>query len=328
MRGRCGTNKTMFRLWLAAAVLVAGAACRRAETRVVGVVPKGANHIFWQTVHAGAIKAAREFGFQVEWNAPTLEIDSSRQIEIVDSMINRRLAGIVLAPVDRAALVSVVERAARAGIPVSIFDSAIDSAKIISYVATDNTEAGRMAARRMGEITGGRGKVGIIGFMPGSASTMEREAGFQDEIRRRFPGIEIAGLQFGMADRAKAMAVTENLLTAHPDLAGLFADNESSSAGAVQAVKSRGAKHVKVVAFDASDQLLADLRAGVIDSIVVQNPFRMGYESTRAVGLRLAGQTPPRTLDSGAVLVRAADLETPHIRELLFPDIQSYLRRP
>src|SRR6478736_5471521 len=135
-------------------MLLAVPSCRRSEKRVVGVVPKGANHIFWQTVHAGAIKAAREFHFEVEWNAPTLEVDSSRQIEIVDSMINRHVAGIVLAPVDRQALVGVVERAAREGIPVSIFDSAIDTSRIVSYVATDNTEGGRMAARRLGEVLG------------------------------------------------------------------------------------------------------------------------------------------------------------------------------
>ena len=116
-------------------------------------------------------------------------------------------------------------------------------------------------------------------------------------------------LQFGMADRAKAMAVTENMLSAHPGLAGVFADNESSSAGAVQALKSRGAKQVKLVAFDASEALIAELRAGVIDSIVVQNPFRMGYESTRAIGLKLNGQAPARKVDSGAALIRREDLD-------------------
>jgi ribose transport system substrate-binding protein len=308
------------------AALLAASGCRGGGKRVVGVVPKGANHIFWQTVHAGAIKAAQEYGFEIEWNAPALEVDSSRQIEIVESMVNRRLAGIVLAPVDKQALVGVVERAARLGIPVSIFDSAIDTERKISYVATDNTEAGRMAARRLGEVLGGRGKVGVIGFMPGSASTMERESGFQDEIRKLYPDIEIVAVQYGMADRARAMAVTENILTAHPDLAGLFADNESSSAGAVQALKSRGAERVKMVAFDASEQLLADLRSGVIDSIVVQNPFRMGYESTRAVGLHLSGRQPSRALDSGSALVRREDLERSEIKELLFPDIEKYLR--
>src|SRR5437868_11760734 len=117
-------------------LLLVATACRHSEKAIVGVGPKGANHIFWQTVHAGAIKAGREFHFEIEWNAPTLEVDSSRQIEIVESMINRRLAGIVLAPVDRHALVAVVERATREGIPVSIFDSAIDTHNIVSYVAT------------------------------------------------------------------------------------------------------------------------------------------------------------------------------------------------
>lgn len=300
-------------------------ACNRGNSRIVGVVPKGANHIFWQTVHAGAVKAAREYGLTIEWSAPTLEIDSNRQIEIVESMVNRRVAGIVLAPVDKQALVSVVERAARESIPVAIFDSAIDTDKIVSYVATDNTEGGRMAARRLDQSLHGKGKVGVIGFMAGSASTMQRETGFETELRK-FPGLRYVGMQLGLADRAKAMSVTENMLSANADLAGLFADNESSSSGAVQALKSRQARNVKLVAFDASDQLIADLHDGWIDALIVQNPFRMGYESTKAIGMRLAGKTPPRNVDSGATLVRKEDLDRPEIHALLFPDIQSYLR--
>jgi ribose transport system substrate-binding protein len=307
-------------------LLCATMGCQQKTKPLVGVVPKGANHIFWQTVHAGAIKASQEFDFDVLWNAPTLEVDASRQIEIVDSMVNRGLEGLVLAPVDRVALVRVVDRAVQKGIPVSIFDSALDSEKPISYVATDNEEGGRMAARRMGEILGGRGAVGIIGFMPGSASTMEREHGFQDELGTKFPGIRIVGIQFGMADRAKAMAVTENLLTAHPNLDGLFADNESSTAGAVQALKSRANRKAKLVAFDASDQLISDLKDGWIDSLVIQNPFLMGYEATKAIGLKLRGEQPPAKVDSGAALVTRDNLEDPHIQELLFPDIQRYLK--
>jgi ribose transport system substrate-binding protein len=310
---------------LLCSMLLAAVACRRSEKPIVGVVPKGANHIFWQTVHAGAIKAAREYGFDVQWNAPALEIDSSRQIEIVDSMINQHLAGIVLAPVDKSALVAVVERAGRAGIPVAIFDSGIDTQNILCYVATDNLESGRMAARRMGEILAGKGKVGVVGFMPGSASTMLREDGFTGEMRQKFPAVEITGVMFGMADRAKAMSVAENMLTAHPDLAGIYADNESSAEGALQAVKSRGAKNVKLVVMDASEKLLAELRSGGIDSIVVQNPFRMGYESTKAIGMKLRGQQPPKLQDSGATLVLRENLDQPAIKALLFPDIQQYL---
>ncbi len=309
-------------LLLCAAAL---AGCRRSEKKVIGVVPKGVSHIFWQTIHAGAVKAAREFGFEVEWNAPALEIDASRQIEIVESMVNRRLAGIVLAPVDRKALVGVVERAAREGVPVVIFDSAIDTDQRVSFVATNNLEGGRMGARRLAHVLGGKGKVGVIGFMPGSASTMEREQGFAEELKR-FPGIQLVALQFGMASRAKSMAAVENMLMAHPDLAGLFADNESSSSGAVQALKARGAAGVKMVAFDASEQLIADLEAGHIDSIVVQDPFRMGYEATRAMALHLRGQRPPAVIDSGVALVTREDLGKAEVRALLFPDIQKYLR--
>lgn len=316
----------MRRRALLATSLASLAACRRSGKPVVGVVPKGANHIFWQTVHAGALQAASEYGFEVEWNAPTLEVDSSRQIEIVESMVNRRLAGIVLAPVDRTALVNVVERAAKAGIPVAIFDSAIDTPRRLTYVATNNREGGRMAARRIGEVLGGKGKVGVIGFMPGSASTMEREDGFAEEMKAKFPGIEIAGMQFGMANRAKAMAAAENMISAHPTLGALFADNESSSSGTVQALKSRNARHVKLVAFDASEQLVNDLREGWIDSLIVQNPFKMGYESAKAIGEKMAGRAPAAEVDSGVQLVIAADLQRPEIRELLLPDLSRWLK--
>jgi ribose transport system substrate-binding protein len=313
--------------FLALGAAAACLGCRTSPERTIGVVPKGANHLFWQTVHAGAVKAAREAGYEVEWKAPALEIDSSRQIEIVDSMVNRGLAGIVLAPVDRKALVAVVERAGVRRVPVAIFDSGIDTRKILTYVATNNEEGGRLAARRMGQILGGKGKVAVVGFMPGSASTMEREAGFEAETRARFPGIALVGTQFGQASQARAMAAAENFMSAHPDLAGIFADNESSTAGAAQAVKSRGARRVRLVGFDASEPLVADLRDGWIDSLVVQNPFRMGYESTRALCRHLAGEAVATSIDSGVRIVLRPDLDRPEVRELLFPDLKPWLGR-
>jgi len=310
-------------------VALAAVSCNQSSgKRVIGVVPKGTNHVFWQTVHAGALKAAEEFDLEILWNAPQLEIDSSRQIAIVENLITRQVDGIVLAPVDEEALVSVVERAVERGIPVSIFDSGIKTAKIISYVATDNYGAGVMAARRMGEILGGQGKVGVIGFMPGSASTMQREAGFNDTIGKEFPDIELLGVRYPMADRAKALAEAENLMTAHPDLAGLFADNESSTDGTVRAVKQRGAVgKVRIVGFDASQELVSELKAGVLDSIVVQDPFRMGYTSTKNVALHLSGEQAPRETDSGAYLVRADNIDTPEIQGVVFPDIDRWLKR-
>ena len=315
-------------LALVALLLLTPTACRQdSSKRVIGVVPKGTNHIFWQTVRAGALAAADEFDFEILWNAPQIETDSSRQITIVENLINRKVDGIVLAPVDEEALVGVVERAAEHGIPVSIFDSALNSDRIVSFIATDNYSSGVMAAERMGKILDGRGKVGVIGFMPGSASTMKRESGFVDTIEQQFPGIEVVGVKYTMADRAKALAEAENLMTAHPDLAGLFADNESSTDGTVRAVKQRGmAGKVQIVGYDASPELIEELKAGTIDSIVVQNPFKMGYESTKAIGLHLRGEQPVREMDSGAHLILRENLEQPAIQELLFPDIERWLK--
>ena len=293
--------------------------CQKSDNKVIGVVPKGANHIFWLTVKAGAEKAAAEAGYTVEWNAPALEIDAKRQQDIVESMVNRKLAGIALAPVDKKALINVVERAAAAGIPTVIYDSDVDTARRLSYIATDNKEGGRMAARRMGELLGGKGKVGVIGFMPGSASTMEREEGFTEELKGKFPGIQMVGMQFGMADRAKAMAVTENMMTAHPDLGGVFADNESSLAGAVQALKSRRNRNVKLVGFDASDALIADLKEGWIDSLVLQDPYRMGYDSVQAITRRLKGETPAARVDLPATLATRDDLAAGRVAKQLLP---------
>ena len=285
-------------------------------------MPKGTNHLFWLTIRAGAMAAAEEFDLEVAWNAPQLETDSSRQIAIVENLINSRVDGIVLAPIDEEALVGVVERAATQGIPVSIFDSAINTGQIICYVATDNHGAGVMAARRMGEVLGGSGKVGVIGFMPGSASTMEREAGFTETIAEEFPNIEMVGVRFAMADRANALAEAENLMTAHPDLRGLFADNESSTDGTMRAVAQRGAAgQVTVVGFDSSPEIVDQLRAGVLDSIVVQDPFKMGYESTKAMGQHLRGEQPVRQIDSGSHLILREDLDKPETQNLLFPDI-------
>lgn len=301
--------------------------CRRNQAKVIGVVPKGATQIFWQSVHAGAVKAGREAGLEIAWNAPPTESDRSRQIAIVDSMINRRVDGIAIAPVDRTALVGVVERAMRSGIPVVVFDSGIDTGNVVSYVATDNREGGRVAARRLGSLVTGKGKVGIISDQPGSASTTARVEGFQEVMRTQFPGVQMLDVQFGMADRAKARAIAENMLSAHPDLAGLFVDHESSAAGAALAFRARRISSVKFVAFDASEQLVSGVRDGVIDSLVMQNPFRMGYESVRALANKLQGLPVTRQLDTGSTLVRREDLDKPEIHDLLFPDLSRYLSR-
>lgn len=307
--------------------LLAGVSCRKQATLVIAVVPKGQAHIFWQTVHAGAVAAGREFGVEVRWNGPASEIDFTRQINIVDDFINQRVDGIALAPSHGESLVPIVERAAQERIPVTIFDSGIQTEKYLSYVSTDNYNGGVVGAKRMGQILPGGGKIAMIGTIPGSVSTTERENGFREILAREFSALQIVEFQYGMSDRAKGLAVAEDILTAHPDLSGIFCSNESGTLGAVQAAKSKGvAGKLKIVGFDTSPTLIEDLQAGNIDSLVVQNPFRMGYLGVKTIVDHIRGKTPEKRIDTGATLVTASNLKDQQIQDLVNPPIEKYLK--
>ena len=214
----------------AAAILLALltlAACDRPPgIKRIGVVPKATGLIFWQSVHAGAVAGGREAGVEVVWLGPTAETDFARQLSIVDSMINSRMDGIVLAPTDAVALVSVVDRAQASGIPVVIFDTGIEGDNYVSFVATDNYQAGVLAARRMGAVLDGSGEVALMRMVPGSHSTNQREEGFKYTVAKEFPGIEIVAEDYCMADYAKSLEIAENFLTAHPELDGIFGSTE------------------------------------------------------------------------------------------------------
>jgi ribose transport system substrate-binding protein len=304
------------------------ASCGGQKKKQVAVIPKGATHIFWLSVQAGAISAGQEFGLDIVWNAPATETDYSRQIQILDSMVARRVDGIVIAASDRKALVAPVERATNSGIPVTVFDSGLDSTNYMSYVATDNLEAGRLAARTLGALLGGKGKVAVVMHVPGSVSTTDRERGFDEVMAKDFPGIQVVQRQFGMSDRAKSMAAAENILTAHPELDGFFCSTEPSCTGTALALKARGLSgKVKLVAFDSNDGMIEDLKGGTIDAMVVQDPFKMGYEAVKTIYQKLNGQEPPKRMDLQAVVVAKADLQKPDIARLLAPDLKKYLKQ-
>jgi len=298
--------------------------CKRDTRKAIAVIPKGNAHLFWQSVHAGAVKAARESGVEVVWDGPAIETDYAGQLKIMDTMINRHIDAIALAPIDKKAMVSVVERAAREKIPVVIFDSGVDTDQFVSQVATDNYHAGEMAAERMGKILNGKGKIAMVAVQPGAASTMAREQGFEDVLKKQFPDMHLVDKQFGMADFALSLAKAENILTGHPDLDGLFASNESSTVGAAKAVKERRSK-VKLVGFDWSPTLLDDLNAGVIDSLVVQNPFEMGYKSVKAAVAKFNGQPVEKIQNLAPKLIDRGNLHSPDVEAQLHPDLKKYL---
>ncbi len=205
-----------------AVALVAGSTsgCRGRSAKAVAVIPESTAHVYWVSVEAGARAAAAEYGLELVWNGPPTESDIARQIQILDSMVARRVDGIAIAACERKALVDPVERAVAAGISVTVFDSGVDSTRHMSFIATDNVEAGR----------------------------------------------------------------------------------------------------IRFVGFDWSEAMLEDPRTGVLDAIVVQDPFRMGFEAVKSPAEKIEGLEPPKRLDLPARLARAADLELPEVKALLAPD--------
>lgn len=311
------------RVLLTFAVLGLLSCQRQDRKKVIAVIPKATSHVFWVTVETGAKAAEKQFNVQVDWSGPAQETDFARQVQIVDSMVSRRVDGIALAAGERTALSPPVERAAAAGIPLVVFDSGVDTEQYVSFIATNNYEGGVLGARTLARLINGKGNVGLIQHAPGSNSTMDREKGFEETIAKEFPNIKIVGRQYSMSDRAKGRAATENILTANANLDGIFCSAEPGSVGAALAVKARNLSgKVKLVTFDASEGLVEDLKGGTIDAMVVQDPYRMGFEAVQTLVNKLNGKAVQKRVDLSPQVVTKPDLDRPEVQRLLFPKVQ------
>lgn len=283
----------------------------------IAVIPKGLTHQFWVTVRAGAEAAAAEMGAKVIWQGPTKETEIDRQINIMQDMINRGVDGIVMAACDENALATVVGQAGAAGIPVVTFDSGVKSEVPKSFVATDNVAGAKLAADTLSELMGGTGEVGLIPFVPGAATSELREKGFKEGLLAH-PGLKLAATNYCQSDIAIGMNVTTDMITAFPNLGGIFAANEPAAIGAAQALRGLGkAGTVKLVAFDASAEQIAALKEGVIQALVVQNPFKMGYEGVKAVISAIKGEEVPKVIDTGVTIVTKDNVDSPEVQALL-----------
>jgi ribose transport system substrate-binding protein len=209
----------------------------------VMVIPKGTTHEFWKTIHAGALKAAQELGnVEVIWQGPLKEDDRTQQIDLMHSAVASGIDGIVLAPLDAKALVDPVEQAVAKGIPVLIFDSGIQTKKMVSYVATNNYNGGVLAARRLGELLKGQGRIILLRYAVGSESTEQREKGFVDTIAKDFPKITyLSNDQYAGATSDSAQRISQNLVTRYRgQIDGIFCPNESSTLGMLRALEGAG----------------------------------------------------------------------------------------
>jgi ribose transport system substrate-binding protein len=308
---------------VALAVVFTSVGCKKKEAEKstdvyrIAVIPKGTTHIFWKSIHAGALKAQEELkaaGVNVEviWKGPLKEDDRESQIQVVENFVTQGVTGMVLAPLDDAALRMPVKEAVNSGIPVVIIDSGLKSEDYVSFVATDNYLGGRKGGERLAEILGGKGKVIMLRYQEGSASTMNREQGFLDVL--------------------KAYQASENLLapleTADGGLSidGIFCPNESTAFAMLRALEDGGmAGKVKYVGFDSSDRLVQGLRNGKIQGLVLQDPINMGYLGVKTLVAHLQGKKVEKRIDTGSAVATPENMDDPKMKNLLEPDFKKWL---
>ncbi|BCW97905.1 MAG: hypothetical protein KatS3mg024_0732 [Armatimonadota bacterium] len=302
------------------------------EKYTIAVIPKGTTHEFWKSVHAGAVKASRETGVEVIWKGPLKEDDREAQIAVVENFVTRGVSGIVLAPLDDTALRPAVSNAVRSDIPVVIIDSDLQGEEHISFVATDNYKGGQLAGQEMARLLNGKGRIVVLRYQEGSASTTNREKGFLDEIARH-PGIQVVSAnQYGGATTESAYRASENLLAPLKKggklvIDGIFCPNESTTFGMLRALQdSKLAGTVRFVGFDSSEKLVQALSSGEIDALVLQDPFKMGYLGVKTLVDHLNGKEVPRRVDTGVTLVTRQNMQQPEIQQLLKPDLDQWLK--
>ncbi len=302
-------------------------------TRTIAVIPKGTTHEFWKSIHAGAEKARHELaqrGTPIEliWKGPQKEDDREQQIRIVEDIVNGGVSGIVLAPLDDKALVRPVREAVGSNVPVVIIDSGLATDAIVSFVATDNYKGGALAAERLGALLNGKGRAMMLRYQEGSDSTMQRERGFTETLAKDFPGIElVSSNQYGGATTETSYQKSEALLTSFPDVDGVFCPNESTTFGMLRALQDAGrAGTCFFVGFDASPKLVASLRKREIHGLVLQNPFRMGFEGVMTLVAHLDGTTCDKRIDTGVALVTPDNIDDEAMKALHSPDLDRWLK--
>ncbi len=310
---------------LALVTVFAGCAERPRSDRKprIAVIPMGTTHDFWTAVHAGAEAAGEAFGVDIVWKGPTDEGKYSQQISIVEDMITQRMDGIVLSPTHGKALCDVIVKAKQKGIPLTLFNAgaAVDESLYITFAVTDNYRGGVLAARRLCTLLGGEGNVAMVKTNPGNVGTGRREDGFRDTLAEEFPAVTLVDEKWGESKRETSVEAAEDILTRHQGkLDGFFGSNESSAAGILLALKDRGlGGKIKFVGFDSSPDLLAGMAEGMIHGLIVQNPFKMGYEGVKSIVDFRAGKAVPKRIDTGVVLVTKENMNEPEMAKLIHP---------
>ena len=307
---------------LIAAALVAASSMALAADKEIAVIVKTANSDFWQNVKKGSNAAVGNLkGYTATFQGAASDTDLAGQVSLVENAVNRKVAGIVLAPSDPDALIPAIKKAWEAKIPVVLIDSAAsDSGKAYyqSFLATDNKAAGEMSAKTLIDKIGTTGKIAIMSYTAGSGSEIGRVGGFTDYIKKHSK-LQIVGPFYSNSQMGTALNQTTDVLAANPDLKGIFGANEPTAIGMGRALVQAGkAGKVVAIGFDGNSDLQGFVKDGTIEAIAVQSAFEMGNLGVKTVAEIVEGKKVPAFRDTGVLMVNKKNIDTPAAKNVLY----------
>ncbi len=312
-------NRRVFMGTLSAVALLSGVGVAKAETKMyIPLISKGFQHQFWQAVKAGADKAAVEFNVDVTFEGPDSEAQVDRQIDMLAAALAKSPAAIGFAALDSQAAIPLLQKAKEAGIPIIAFDSGVDSDIPVATAATDNVAAAALAADKMAEFIGGEGKVAVIAHDQTSRTGIDRRDGFINRMAEAHPKIEVVTVQYGAGDQLQSTEIAKSILTANPDLKGMFGTNEGSAIGVVNGVKESGAKGIVIIGYDSGKAQKDAIRSGLMSGAITQNPVGIGYETVKAAIMAAKGEAVPAKIDTGFYYYDATNIDSPEIAAVLY----------
>lgn len=289
------------------------------KKKTIAVFVKAKDNDFWKTVMIGAEAAGKEFDVNIEVSSPMNEKDVDEQIDDVKHAINAKVDAIVLAACDYERLVNISEKAIDSGIPVVIIDSALDSSKVSSFIATDNKEAGTLVGKKLVELAGEKCNIAIINFVKGSATGDQREEGLF-EVIHKYPGIKVLDKEYSFSDEGIAREQTKMILKKYEKVDAIVALNAPSTIGVADAIQTMNLQEkVKVIGFDSTHEEIDFIEADVIQASVVQNPYSMGYLGVKHAIEVLQKKEVPKYVDTGSKVIDKNNMYTPENQKLLFP---------
>lgn len=295
----------------------AGCSNKSKDDLSIVVISKGYQQEFWKTVELGSKQAASELGFKLTFQGPEKETEIASQVKMVLDAIDNKASVIVLAALDAELLSPVVEKAKNNGIKILTFDSNVSEDLSLSFAATDNVAASKIAGEEMAKTIGGKGKIAIVSHIAGSQSAIDREKGFKEAIEK-YPEIQIINTYYAEGDRSKSKAVTSDILKSNPDIVGIFCTCEGAAVGAADAVKESNMKKI-IIGFDSSEDEINYINDGTITGTVVQNPYNMGYISVKNAAEALKGNSVQKKIDTGATYISKDNINTPEAEKLIYP---------